>query len=134
MNRLILPLSLLAITPVLVGCKGVTTHTYTRLPNAITRCFKENDKYWVELKIDNLSQSDPWQIKFENDTPKGLKVLTDTSSTRFLWIASQERVKFFGNNGYKLKIKNSKQAYDLLITLKPNYSVVLEFLLSGLAH
>lgn len=134
MKRLFLVLDLLAISTGASGCKGVTAHAYTRLPKATARSFRDDHRHWVELKIEGPPERIPWQIEFEAGIPQGLEVHPDATGTRFLWIASEERIKFFGNNGYRLKIKNSTQAYDLLITLRPDYSVVLEFLMRGLGR
>lgn len=81
---------------------------------------------WLELTIPHEPKDEQWDAKFDGEIPEGLQVLPEETNTRFKWIISHDKIKFLGTPGYGLNVKNSKNTYHMTITVRPNYSVVLE--------
>lgn len=112
-----------------IGCQEpVSTRVYSHptISGALVRSVREGEKIWLELTVPRVGGDEHWQAIIEGNVPEGFQFSTEDNLTRFKWIISPDKISFLGRPGYSFSLKNSKVTHHMTITVRPNYSVVLE--------
>jgi hypothetical protein len=84
---------------------------------------------WLEVRVPLISGIEGWQAKFSEEIPNGFSSKSNGRDTIFTWIVPNDRITWFGTNGYTVQLTGAEYSKKMNIRITKQTSNVSQWII-----
>jgi len=96
-------------------------------PEAIT--YIVGEVIWLEVRVPLISGIEAWQAKFGDEVPSGFSSKSNGKETIFTWIVPNDRITWFGTNGYIVQLTGAEYSKTMNIRITKQTNNVAQWVI-----